>query len=142
MNPTYHIQCILAPIDASEQRDRVLSAAAAMARSTQASVQVVHVDADVPALDTDADSESPGAASALVAAAVRELQAEGISADGAVMHGANADIDDLLLIEARRIGADLIVLGANHRTGLSALLEASVTDDVARHADVLVLLVP
>jgi nucleotide-binding universal stress UspA family protein len=34
------------------------------------------------------------------------------------------------------------VLGANHRRGLRALLEASVTEDVARHADVWVLLIP
>jgi nucleotide-binding universal stress UspA family protein len=93
-------------------------------------------------MDTDADVEQPGFASVLVNAAVRDLEGVGISADGAVMHGADADIDDLLLLEAHRVGADLIVLGANHRRGLRAFLEPSVTDDVARRADVYVLLVP
>jgi nucleotide-binding universal stress UspA family protein len=142
MNPPYNIQRILAPIDASEQPDRLLGAATTFAQYMQASVHVVHVDVDVPAFDTDVDAESSGGASALVAAAVDALHAAGVSAEGVVMHGADADVDDLLLGEARRIGADLIVLGANHRTGLGALLEASVTDDVVRHADVLVLLVP
>jgi nucleotide-binding universal stress UspA family protein len=142
MNPTRNIQRILAPIDGSEQYQRVLAAAASFAGYTKASVHVVHVDSDAPAFDTDVDAESSGGASALVGAAVDALHAVGVSADGVVMHGADADVDDLLLSEARRTGADLIVLGANHRSGLGALLEASVTDDVARHADVLVLLVP
>jgi nucleotide-binding universal stress UspA family protein len=142
MNQSPQIQRILAPIDASDQRHRVLSAAAVTAQAMGASVHVLHVDADAPALDTDADTEEPGAASALVDAAVLGLRAEGIRVDGAVMHGADADIDDLLLFEAHRVAADLIVLGANHRRGLRALLEASVTEDVARHADVWVLLIP
>jgi len=142
MTPNYNIQRILAPIDGSARHDRLLRAAATFAQYLQASVHVVHVDPDAPAFDTDVDAESSGAASALVADAVDALHAAGVSVDGVVMHGADADIDDLLLSEARRIGADLIVLGANHRTGLNALLEASVTDDVARHADILVLLVP
>jgi nucleotide-binding universal stress UspA family protein len=142
MNPTYNVQRILTPIDNSEQHDRVLAAAATFAHYTQASVHVVHIDVDAPAFDTDVDAESSGAASVLVAAAVDALHAAGVTAEGVVMHGADADVDDLVLSEARRIGADLIVLGANHRTGLGALLEASVTDDVARRADVLVLLVP
>jgi nucleotide-binding universal stress UspA family protein len=142
MKQPYQILRILAPIDGSEQHDRVLGASATIARSMGASVHVLHVDADAPAIDTDADAEAPGAASALVDAAVQHLRADDIEADGAVMHGADADIDKLLLTEAHRVGAELIVLGANHRRGLSALLEASVADDVARHADVWVLLVP
>jgi nucleotide-binding universal stress UspA family protein len=142
MNSSPQIHRILAPIDSSDQRHRVLRAATAMAQAMDASVHVLHVDADAAALDTDADGEAPGAASLLVNAAVDALRTAGIRVDGAVMHGADADIDDLLLVEAERVHADLIVLGANHRHGLRALLEVSVTDDVARRADVWVLLIP
>jgi len=142
MNQTPQIHRVLAPIDASGQCERVVAAAATVASSMNAAVHIVHVDPDAPALDTDVDTESPGAASKLVTAAVDRLRADGITAEGTVMHGADSDVDDLLLIEARRVGADLIVIGADHRHGLSALLEPSVSKDVVRRANVWVLLVP
>lgn len=42
---------------------------------------------------------------------------------------------------AREWGADLIVIGAHRKTGLSHLLSASVADYVIKHADIPVLVV-
>jgi nucleotide-binding universal stress UspA family protein len=133
---------ILAAIDFSDQQERVLAATSEVARLSGASVRLLHVHADSAAFDTDIDEEAPGAAGQVVEAALDRLRRDGVAVDGAVGHAADADIDDLVLLTARDFDADLIVLGANHRKGLRALLEPSVADEVARHAEVMVLLVP
>jgi nucleotide-binding universal stress UspA family protein len=133
---------ILTPVDSSDQESRVLAATAELARLSGATVRVLHVHADSAAFDTDNDTETPGAANGVLSGALAILRGGGVNADGYIAHSAEADVDDLILLSARDYGADLIVLGANHRTGLRALLEPSVADQVARQADVMVLLVP
>jgi nucleotide-binding universal stress UspA family protein len=133
---------ILAAIDSTDQRDRVLAATAELATLTGARVHVLHVDADATALDTDNETEPARAGSQLVARAVAELRLRGVAADGGVGHAADADIDDTVLYSARRLDADLIVIGANRRHGLAAWFEHSAANDIVRHASAAVLLVP
>jgi len=135
-------QRILTAVDDSAQRERVLATTAEFAALTGASVHVLHVDADAPGFDTDSDSEVSGAASRLVADAVQALQARGVRADGGIAHAADVDIDDVVLLTARDLDVQLIVLGANHRHGVRSWLEASVADEVAHRAEAPVLLVP
>src|SRR5690242_562638 len=113
-------------IDSSDQRDRVLAASADFAAATGATVPAAHVDADAPAFDTDNDAERAGAATPVVNDAVAFLRRRGVLADGGVAHGPDGDVYMLVLEAARDLDADLIVVGANHRHGMRALLEPSV----------------
>jgi nucleotide-binding universal stress UspA family protein len=70
---------------------------------------------------------------------VADLQNKGLKASALVIHG---DPREMILAEAQKIQADLIVLG---RRGLSAwqgLLLGSVSQHVSQHADIPVLLIP
>jgi len=133
---------ILAAIDASAHRHRVLAAVRALALLTGSAVDVLHVDADASAFDTASEIETEDAVAGIVDAAVEELGAAGVAAKGLVAHATEADIDDAILSTARSLGSDLIVLGPNHRRGLGAWLEASVTDQVTHRTSIPVLLIP
>jgi nucleotide-binding universal stress UspA family protein len=137
----HQIRHILAPIEDATP-DRVLDAATVIAHATGATVHVVHIDPDTAALDTDTDTETPGTASALVTTAVNTLHTRGITAEGAVIHGEDTDIPTLLQQHTHTLNADLVILGANHRTGLRALLEPSATDTITRHPTTWVLVIP
>jgi nucleotide-binding universal stress UspA family protein len=135
-------QTILAAIDGSDHRHRLLAAVADLALLAGSSVDVLHVDADSPAFDTAAGSESEDSSTGVVSAAVDALRWRGVDANGLVAHAADPDIDDAILATAHARGTTLIVLGPKHRRGLGAWLEASVTDEVAHQTSVPVLLVP
>lgn len=133
---------ILAAIDGTEHRHRLLAAVADLATMTGASVDVLHVDADSSAFDTGADMEDAGAASALVMTAVAELRERGVDAHGLVAHAADVDVDDEILATATRRASTLVALGPHHRKGLRAWLESSVTDQISHQAATPLLLIP
>lgn len=54
----------------------------------------------------------------------------------------NRDTRSVVLGVARKLGADVIILGTQARTGLSHLLDGSVAEGIARHAECDVLVVP
>jgi predicted MFS family arabinose efflux permease/nucleotide-binding universal stress UspA family protein len=124
---------VLVAIDGTDQRHRVLGAAAELAGHTGSAIRVVHFDAD----DVEPDDEALD----LVQVAVADLRSEGITADGSVAQVPDADIDDAILAAAVEHEAGLIVLGANHRRGLGALLETSVSDQVIQRATCAIMLV-
>jgi nucleotide-binding universal stress UspA family protein len=135
-------QTILAAIDGRDHRHRLLAAVADLALLAGSSVDVLHVDVDSPAFDTAADGESEDSATGIVSAAVDELRSRGVDANGLVAHAADPDIDDAILATARARGTKLIVLGPEHRRGLGAWLDASVTDEVAHQTSIPLLLIP
>jgi nucleotide-binding universal stress UspA family protein len=74
----------------------------------------------------------------LVGRAVRKLAEAGLQVEGRVVQG---DPREALLDEAKREGADLIVLGSHGRTGLRKLVMGSVATHVVTHAPCSVLVV-
>jgi nucleotide-binding universal stress UspA family protein len=133
---------ILVAIDGTDQRHRVLAAAAELARLAASTVHVLHVDTDTVAFDTGNHTEPDGSARQLVDEALAELGSHGITAEGVLGTAADADIDDVILGVAHQRQADLIIVGPNYRHGLSAWLQPSVADEISHRSPSPVLLVP
>ncbi|MFP5349659.1 MAG: TSUP family transporter [Gammaproteobacteria bacterium] len=77
-------------------------------------------------------------ANQVVRRAVAHLQKEGIEATGAVPHG----LPDVEIVEAaRRINADLIIMGSHGRTGLERILLGSTSERVINDAPCAILIV-
>lgn len=115
------IRRILVATDATEASDEVLRAAAALSQATSAALHVVHgleMDSARYAGDAPAARDFPG----LVAAAEEALDAQlrrtmppGVSVEERTMQIYAPE--RLILEEANRTSADLIVLGAHRRGG-------------------------
>jgi nucleotide-binding universal stress UspA family protein len=133
---------ILVAIDGTEQRHRVLAAAAKLAQLAGSTVHVLHVDADATGFDTGNNTEPDPTARQLVNEALAGMTALGISAEGILGTGADADIDDVILGIADQQKADLIVVGPDHRHRIAAWLQPSVTDEISHRATSPILLVP
>ncbi len=131
------IKRILVPLDLNRLSEGKLPAAEAQARAFGAELILLHViPTDPPADDSVTLAESQ-ALTYLDALAAR-LRTEGIAAHSLIRYGpvAAAILDEIALQRA-----DLVVLGANVRRGVSRLLLGSIAEDVVASAPCPVLLV-
>ena len=87
-----------------------------------------------------ARAEQKRGASALLEHAVAALHDAGFSHVSFVVE--EGDVPDSILDEAARWECDLIIIGADHRTGLKRLLHGSVSDTIAHRAPCAVEIVP
>jgi nucleotide-binding universal stress UspA family protein len=148
------IQNILCPIDLSEPARRALQHAAALGRWYGARVRVLHV---VPALqprtpDITPAYPGPYPGLAVLDPAVRQPLVEELEAAAASSRGAGLDLAveieegetvSVILAEAERHGADLVVVGTHGaRHGVGRLLLGSVAEKVLHRSKVPVLAVP
>lgn len=152
---TAPFQCrtMLVPLDGQPAHEQGLEPAAGLARACRASL---HLLAVVPTLGTLSGEHAaarqvlPGTTVALleldedrleayVTDVVARLAGTGQSVTAEVGRG---DPTAMILETAKRIGADLIVLGTHGRSGLDAFWSASVAPRIARTANLPVLLVP
>jgi len=147
MNP---VRQILVPTDFSEPSQVTLDYAAALARSFDASVDVLHVwevpafvpptaffevgGADTPLVEIVRKSAESKLGEFIADAKKRGVQVRASFAElGAPSH--------VIAEFARTRGYDLIVIGTHGRTGLSHALIGSVAERVVRHASCPVLAV-
>ena len=136
---------ILVPVDFSEHADRAFSFAAELAKTTGASLHVVHVSPPVPYLGPPF-APGPAFASELHAITrkafddyVAGLKKRGIEVGTTFAEGvAYLEINRA----AADAGADLIVMGTHGRTGVEHALLGSVAERVVRTARVPVVVVP
>jgi nucleotide-binding universal stress UspA family protein len=134
---------LLVPIDFSPPAERALDYACALAAKLGATVHIVNAissllpEMSVTLSDTMLRQLRTDHATAVVklADARRALCAIG---EVIVREG---DARDVILDEAKRLPADLIVMGTHGRSGLPRLVLGSVAEDVSRHASCPVLLV-
>lgn len=136
---------ILVATDFSEGSDEALAAAIELAKQGRANLQLVHV------LENGADQFPLGLASyedraALFASLDRELARraawavrDGISCQTRIVQ---EDAVPGILLAAREIGADLIVVGTHGRRGLAHALMGSVAERIVQRAACPVLTVP
>lgn len=143
---------ILVAIDGSATSERALDEGVALAKAHRARLRLVHV---VDELTAKSGTPSTPAefwkavrkAGALILESARARAAQGgieaetrlaeIRTFGSLVRR----VPDLIVADARRWQADLIVIGTHGRRGLSKLLLGSVADGVMRTAGVSVLLV-
>ncbi|MFN3597653.1 MAG: universal stress protein [Rubricoccaceae bacterium] len=139
---------LLVPTDLSPGADAALAYAVRIAETSGADIHLFHV---VEAL-TPGRGPATSSVSMTVAAWAEETRAQALEqmrARAAQYPGVRVMTErptygatgDAILEAARRIGADLIVMGTHGRRGLRRLVLGSVAEDVVRHAEVPVLTV-
>jgi MFS family permease len=127
---------ILAAVDQSPVAGLVTEAAARLALAEGQIVHVVHAQEGVTAGDVGVEAEELDAARDLVSAHLDRLAAHHVPAEGQVLlHAADHGGAGRLIAEyATSIGAATIVLGAPTHGGLPALMDASASQELWRHA--------
>ena len=143
---------ILVAIDGSETAARALREGVALAKAGRARLRLVHVVDELTA--RSATPTTPAAfwkAVRRAGAVILESARAGAAQDGIEPETKLAEIrtfgslvrrvPDLIVADARRWNADLIVIGTHGRRGLSKLLLGSVAEGVMRTAGTSVLLV-
>ena len=131
------VRRILVPLDLNRLSEGKLPATEAQARAFGAEVILLHVIANVAPSDeavTVAESQSITYLNALAA----RLRSNGIAAHSLVRYGppAEAILDEIVMQKA-----DLVVLGASTRRGVSRLLLGSVAEEIIARAPCPVLLI-
>jgi MFS transporter, ACDE family, multidrug resistance protein len=127
---------IVAAIDNSPMADLVTDAAARLAAVHDRVVHVVHAQEGATAGDAGIDAEDLGAARAIVGRHLERLAAQDVPAEGNVLLHAtdHGTVGRLVAEYANDIGAVAIVLGAPAHGGLQALMDASASRELWRHA--------
>lgn len=143
-------QRILIAVDGSDLSDHALREAISLAQGVGATLRIVHVVDEVTLnwegeyADMSAVLESFREAGRRILEKAQNLAREaGMAPEAKLLEIQTFGhrISDLIVDEARDWPADLIVVGAHGRRGLHDVLLGSVSDGVARHAGVPVLLV-
>lgn len=140
------IEKILVAVDFSEESDGALEAALGLAKAWSAELHVVHaLDLRVALVAPYEIVIPPGfidearrTATSKLATLVEKVAAEGLSA---TPHLTEAPAATAIVELAKRIGADLIVMGTRGRTGLKHVLLGSVAERTLREAPCSVLTV-
>jgi len=145
------VKRILVPTDFTEPSEEALDAAMDLGRllgATLESLEILHVNVDptfvvpppgdIMAIPIDV-SRAVAAAAERLEATVQRVKAAGIPCSGASEMGrTHTEIID----HARKVGADLIVMGTHGRHGFGHALLGSVAEKVVQNASCPVLIVP
>jgi nucleotide-binding universal stress UspA family protein len=140
---------ILVPVDGSEPSDRGLQEAIRLAKALGSEIRLVHIVDETPlAMNPEtgmataplvADFAEGG--KAILEEARQLAQAEGIE-PGVVLHENFAGrVADLIVEEAKKWRAEIIVMGTHGRRGISHAVLGSDAEAVVQRAEVPVLLV-
>ena len=96
------------------------------------------VEANAPAVIAQLIQDQNRMHAEIAERAARALEAAGRTVEGVMISG---DPRSTLVEEARKVGADLLVVGSHGRSGLSRLVLGSVASYVTTHAPCSVLIV-
>ena len=141
---------ILVPLDGSSTASQGLEHALRLAHALGSSLQLLHV-VEVRRLPAEmTERMTPErlvetwrvAGERLIAAAADKARACGVDVGATVRADPALRVSDLIVDEARRVGAGLIVMGTHGRRGLVRLALGSDAEAVLRESPVPVLLVP
>lgn len=139
---------ILVPLDGSSTSERALQEAVGLAGEQAAQLELVHVVEDILFLENEAYinySEVRKSARAegekILSQARSVAEQVGITTAQKLLEADGARIANVIVDEARRWPADLIVIGTHGRSGFSRILFGSVAEGVVRTAPVPVLLI-
>jgi nucleotide-binding universal stress UspA family protein len=140
---------ILVPLDGSATAQRGLAEAIALAGRLGSTLHLLNVvdarylvaDASLYAPPTQLLGDWQAAGEKLLTDAVAQAQAKGVKTDSIVVCDPGQRVCDLILAEARKTGAELIVMGTHGRRGFSRLTLGSDAELVLRESPVPVLLI-
>ncbi len=131
---------ILLALDGDDSGPVATSFAIALARSSRAAVQVVHVN-EYLAGGRGPTCESEADAVGVVTRAMTDLEEAGVPAAGATYRTATFDVPAAICELAEQCRADVIVLGSRRRR-FGSFLRRSMRDRVTRRTQLPVLLAP
>jgi len=146
-------KCILVALDGSPTSNAGLKYAVQLASDQRAELVGVHVFDDaaititfdggyVPATYVDKLEESLRQNAAVILAKAEALaKAAGIEMKAMLAESRGRSIAEAILAEARKVKADLIVIGTHGRRGISRVLMGSDAEGVVREARLPVLLI-
>jgi nucleotide-binding universal stress UspA family protein len=140
---------ILVPVDGSPTATRGLREALALAKDQGAKLRIVHVvDQGLAIGVADAGFQFQEmidglakAGRAILERARRSAEKQGVRAEGVLYEKMVGSAADAILRDARKWGADLIVMGTHGRRGLRRVVLGSDAEQVVRMSKVPVLLV-
>lgn len=141
---------ILVPLDGSPTSDRGLEEAVKLAKLTGARLRLVHVVDDliyatgmdnVGAMTADLIALVRGDGERLLKTGQARVAASGVPVETALFDSFTGRVCDLVVAEATKWPADLIVLGTHGRRGVGRLFMGSDAEQIVRLATVPVLLV-
>jgi len=140
-------QKLLVPVDGSPTATRGLDEAIRLARLSGGKIRVVHVldqlqfaaglefcTADVLGVLQEAGAE-------IVATAKARVEAGGVPVETHLSEALAGTVTDVVVDQARKWGADLIVIGTHGRRGVRRLMIGSDAERIVRMAPVPVLLI-
>ena len=145
---TYHQ--ILVPVDGSPTSEKALDEAIRLAQLTGARLRLVHVVDELsyvngfePAMNylNEIIPLMREAGEKLLAHERQKALDKGVEADSVLVVEDPGRICDHVAEQARRIKADLIVVGSHGRRGIGRVLLGSDAEQIVRHAPVPVLVV-
>jgi nucleotide-binding universal stress UspA family protein len=142
-------QRILVPVDGSETANRGLKEALRLSKALGSAVRLVHIVDDTPlALNPEAGiaaaplvADFAQAGKQIIEEARAFAEAEGIQVDTAVYENFTGRVAERILEDARKSGAELIVMGTHGRRGIRHAVLGSDAEAVVRGAHIPVLLV-
>jgi nucleotide-binding universal stress UspA family protein len=141
---------IMVPVDGSHTSDLGLAAAIRMARNQKAQLCVLHVvdeevvtrnvEAGAAEMDRLLESLREGGRRILERAQAA-VRAQRVKSKGVLVENMVRSVSDVIVDQARKWRADLIVMGTHGRRGITRVLLGSAAEGVVRAAPVPVLLV-
>jgi len=141
-------QKILIPVDGSFTSNFALQEAVKLAKQLGACLELVHVYEDAIYLVDEnyfnyeeLQKTIHSSSEKILAEAAAVVSASGIPVETRLIQSNNERIASLLVEEAKRWQAELIVIGTHGHSGFSRLLLGSVAEGVVRMASIPVLLI-
>ena len=145
---------VLVAVDGSPTGNRGLKTAIGLAADDRASLTIIHVVDDVASVSYVGDMGYVPAGYVdqlledlrtngrkILAKAESTARDSGVDAKGVLIESKGASIADAILAQARKLRADVIVLGTHGRRGLRRVVMGSDAEAVVRDSRVPVLLV-
>ena len=139
---------ILIPVDGSPTSDRALQEALGLARQQNAQLKLIHVVEEIHFVDIESSINYAelletirSSGNEILKQAQTVIQQAGMVAEIKLLEAGGERVASVIVTEAERWPADLIVIGTHGRSGFSRLLFGSVAEEVVRTAQVPVLLI-
>lgn len=141
-------QRILVPVDGSQTSDAALHEAIRFAQQHNSMLKLVHVveaarffDAESMIDFTTLQDMARRSGEQVLARAADTVQQAGLDSETDLLESDGQRVENLIVDEAKRWMADLIVIGTHGRSGVSRLLFGSVAEGVVRGAHTPILLI-
>jgi nucleotide-binding universal stress UspA family protein len=133
---------ILLAVEAVPESQALVTAAAKLARHSDAEVLVLSVRERDYVRGYGWDVREPGEIAETVSQAIYELQRAGVRARGLIRTARSGRVADEIVYAAHKHHVDEIVIGTSRRSWLAGVLLGSVAPRVLRRSDLPVVAVP